>query len=277
MWDNLYLFVVAFWPKWVAVVSAFALFAVEPMAKAYWPWLAKQLGKLSEKTKTRLEVGIVIIAVFYAGFSSWSDEHTAKVKAEGDRATAIGERDEARRFTATPSQQVTINTLSGDLTNARGRIDEQKGTISKLQTELDATKGHLATMQTLYAARHLSEQEKQAIQQNAKVPADEKYSFSLFQPPDCRDCNEYSTEFIEALAAAGWKVTLFTTMHGGINPRFRGIALIVKDATKPPKSAIALANALAAATIRFSSQQQSGNIQIGDDDVGIVIGPKEGQ
>jgi hypothetical protein len=54
--DSFYLYFTTFWPKWMAVVSAFALFAVEPMARAYWPWLfahlaagwARQNGKHSK-------------------------------------------------------------------------------------------------------------------------------------------------------------------------------------------------------------------------------------
>lgn len=272
MATNFYLYVTTFWPKWVAVVSAFALFAVEPMARSYWPWFARQLDRLSGTTKRRIEIGILIAALFYAGFSSWSDEHIAKDKALGELATAAGERDQARRQGG--ASPATINRLSGDLANARGQIDEQKETISKLQNQLSA-------VQTLYASRHLSDEQKRLIQEAAKVPPNEKYSFSIFQPPDCRDCNEYSTEFIETLTApsVGWTVTLFTTMHGGINPRFRGIALVVKDGAKPPKSAVALVNALTAAKIPFVGEQESqqGALHIAEGDVGIVIGPKEGQ
>jgi hypothetical protein len=69
-------------PKWWAIVSAFALFGLDPIIRAYWPWGARQLDRLSHQTRTRIEIAIVIAAVFYAGFSAWSDEHEARIAAE---------------------------------------------------------------------------------------------------------------------------------------------------------------------------------------------------
>jgi hypothetical protein len=267
--DIFFTYLTTFASKWWAIVSAFALFGIEPVVKAYWPWGYRQIERLSAQTRTRVEIGILIAAFFYAGYSSWSEEHASPIKTTDDLGTMRGERDEARRQGgASPAQQSTINRLSGDLTNARGQIDEQKETISKLQTELNATKN-------LYASRHLSEEQKQLIQENVKVPPNDNYSFSIFQPPDY----EYSTEFVETLTApsAGWTLTLFTTMHGGINPRFRGIALMVKDPANPPKGAIALVNALTAAHIGFVGGQEQGVLHLAEGDVGILIGPKEGQ
>jgi hypothetical protein len=87
--SEFYLYIVTFWPKWIAVVSAFALFGIEPIVKAYWPWGSRQLDRLSPDSRRRIEMCILVLAVFYAGFSSWSEEHQERVKAEAASA-AVG-------------------------------------------------------------------------------------------------------------------------------------------------------------------------------------------
>jgi hypothetical protein len=263
----------AFWPKWWPVVTIGSLLGLDAFVTAFWPWGKRKLDRIPHNVRFRLEITLLFISVFYAGYAAWSEDHASLVKATNDLGIVSGERDEARRQGgASPAQQSTINRLSGDLAGARGQIDDQKGTISKLQTELEAVR-------SLYAARHLSDEQKQTIQERAKVPSDEKYSLSVFQPADCRDCNEYSTELIETLTApsVGWTVAVFTTVHGGINPRFRGLALVVRDPTNAPKSAHALANALTSAQIQFAVGKAEGTLNVAEDAVGILIGPKEGQ
>jgi len=68
--------------KWWGVVSAFALFGLEPLLKAFWPTAHRQLERLSSQTRTRIEVAIAIVALFYAGFSAWLEEHEEKIKLE---------------------------------------------------------------------------------------------------------------------------------------------------------------------------------------------------
>jgi hypothetical protein len=80
--SELYLYFTAFWSKWWAIVSAFALFAIEPIVEAYWPWGHKQLERLSKTTRTKIEIVIIAGAFFYAGFAAWSEEHEARLKAE---------------------------------------------------------------------------------------------------------------------------------------------------------------------------------------------------
>lgn len=86
--SSLYQYFLAVLPKWWAVVSACALFGLEPLVRAYWPWGAKQLERLSHQTRTRIEIGIFIAAIFYAGFSAWSDEREARVAAEQTGVTS---------------------------------------------------------------------------------------------------------------------------------------------------------------------------------------------
>jgi hypothetical protein len=108
---------------------------------------------------------------------------------------------------------------------------------------------------------------------------DDKYYISLYQPSDCDDCNEYSTEILETLTApeVGWSVRSFETMHGSINPHFRGIALLVKDPNNPPKAAIVLAGTLKDAKIKFVVAPAESIFHLPEQEVGLLVGPREGQ
>jgi hypothetical protein len=79
---TLFEYLSTFWPKWLAVVSAFALFAIEPLARAYWPWLAKQIRRLDDTTRRGIEIVILVIAIFWAGYSAWLEEHEMRLKLE---------------------------------------------------------------------------------------------------------------------------------------------------------------------------------------------------
>jgi hypothetical protein len=253
-------------PYWWALAAG-GIFALEPMTESllrqsHKEWLDLHWPKEARHRHFRWAS---TIAILIAGFFAFDDLNTrTRHVMTADQATITSLRDERD---AARKQAVAVSPAG------------QQQTISKLETELNATKGALAAMQSLYSARHLSKDQEKTIRQVAKSPETEPYSFAVFQPPDCRDCNEYSTEFIEPLStpAGGWHLRMFTTMHGGINPRFRGVALLVKDAKNPPPAAIALANALTAAKVQFTGGQADGSLVVMDGEVGILIGPKEGQ
>ena len=156
---------------------------------------------VSRRARTRGAITLSILAALVACFLAFRDEYDATVQAKAQTATAIGERDEARRQLAATAPGA------------------QQQTIEKLESELESTRSQLASVRDLYATRHLSQEQRSIIQKIAKSPDDEKFSISVFQPGDCRDCNEYSTEFIETLNApdAGWQIKNFATMMGGLN------------------------------------------------------------
>jgi hypothetical protein len=64
-------------------------------------------------------------------------------------------------------------------------------------------------------------------------------------------------------------------MHGGVNPHFHGVALIVKDFKNPPKAALALAGALSSAKIQFVAGPAPDGFNIPDDGLAMIIGAKE--
>jgi hypothetical protein len=68
MWESLLLYLAAFASKWLAIVSAFALFVIEPMVRAYWPWGHRQLERLSPRSRTKIEIAVLIMAFFMQVF-----------------------------------------------------------------------------------------------------------------------------------------------------------------------------------------------------------------
>jgi hypothetical protein len=66
----------------VARRTAGALLGVDQLIRTHWPWGAARLERIPTLLRRRIEFGLLVAAIFYAGFSAWSDEHEARVKAE---------------------------------------------------------------------------------------------------------------------------------------------------------------------------------------------------
>jgi hypothetical protein len=74
------------------------LFMVEPALdyyfESYRDWADRYL---SRKLRTRLSIGLSLVAVFFACFMAFRDQYNATIEANNEKQIAIGERDEARR------------------------------------------------------------------------------------------------------------------------------------------------------------------------------------
>jgi hypothetical protein len=70
------------WPYWPAIVSAGGFWGLEAALHAYWPRAKRLLDKIPPSTRRAINVGLLFLAVFYSGFSAWSDEHEARIRAE---------------------------------------------------------------------------------------------------------------------------------------------------------------------------------------------------
>jgi hypothetical protein len=73
--ENLFQYIVAFLPKWWAIFSVGALFGIDEAVK-HWgsPWLNEKLNVIQEAHRRTIKITALLIAIFYAGFSAWSDE-----------------------------------------------------------------------------------------------------------------------------------------------------------------------------------------------------------
>jgi hypothetical protein len=264
MWSLLYQYAFeAFWPKWWPVVSAFALFGLEPVVKAYWPWGARQLDRLSAQTRRRIEIFILVVAVFYAGFSSWLEEHEALNKVTVDLSSARGERDEARRQRDSNISPI-IDRLSGDLVAARAQIDAQAKQIEEQSKQI-------AVLRAPKPARHLAEDRKASIRNNFMPLANMFTELQISAPAGDGNAHSYAQEFADLFNRIGIHVSrigmLFATSPASPGP---DIFILVKDSNHVPDRAELFAKTLVASGI----QVQGGRLDtLGDDNFVLMVGP----
>ena len=79
---NLVLYLSAFWPHWWPLVSAGGLLGTDVFVRAHWQWGKRQLDRIPEPARRKIEITTFILALFYAGFATWLEEHEASVRAE---------------------------------------------------------------------------------------------------------------------------------------------------------------------------------------------------
>lgn len=58
-------------------MAAGGLFGLDAILQAYWPTAKQKLDAIPLEWRRRGEISLIVIAVFYAGFAAWKDEHTA--------------------------------------------------------------------------------------------------------------------------------------------------------------------------------------------------------
>jgi hypothetical protein len=257
-------YLITFWLKWIAIVGTFALFAMEPYIQAYWPWAARQLKRLSDQTRHRIEIGILVIAVFYAGFSSWSEERDAKTKVENDLNHAISDRDEARRQRDGKISPL-IDRLSGDLVTARAQIDEQ----SKRVAEQDK---QIADLKSPKPARHVTADQKANILQNFTPLAHLFPTLQISVPAGDGNAYAYAQELVDIFKQingihAQEIGLLFATSVAGPGP---DIFILVKNLSHVPENADVFARTL----LNCGFQVRGGKMeQLSDNGFIVVVGP----
>jgi hypothetical protein len=81
LWEfNDYLWALAGYGKWLVTGGPYL---VENIVKRVKPkWIAWLDGRISARLRNRVEIGIILIAIFIAGFLAWRDEHIGRLQAE---------------------------------------------------------------------------------------------------------------------------------------------------------------------------------------------------
>jgi hypothetical protein len=160
-------------------------FMLEPAADAlfegYRSWADSYV---SRRLRTRISWAVAASTAIIACFLAFQDQFNATVAATGQRDTVIGERDEARRqrdANVSPTQQTTINRLSGDLTAARGKIDEQEQQIKSQQEELAGTSKKLGELANPPRENDVLYQNNRAIGRVAGLSLDATQQNAAFQ------------------------------------------------------------------------------------------------
>lgn len=223
---DLIAFVTTFWPKWIAVVSAFALFGIEPLARSYWPWLAHQLDRLAPQTRRRFEFFVLVAAVFYAGFASWSEEHQSASKAQNEADELRRERDEVKRQ-RDANVSPLIDRLSGDLTAARAKIDAQQTEIEKLRPK---------------PPRHLSDDDKNRLVA-VFGPLKTQFPELKIGAPGDGEAQGYAREFADQFDKIGIKVPHVNFLISG-NANSAPLQIAIRAYDKVPQNAELFAKAL---------------------------------
>jgi hypothetical protein len=89
--SDLLLYVSAFWPRWWALAGAGAFYGLDAVLAVWWPPAKRRLDTIPEVARRRIELGLVVFAILYAGFVAWEEEHT-KYTEEHDKLINVQEQ-----------------------------------------------------------------------------------------------------------------------------------------------------------------------------------------
>jgi len=221
-------------------VSAGGLLGLDALIRGRWKWGEKQLDRIPQDWRRRIEVAVFIGAVFYAGYSAWSDEYFALQKANTDKAVVRGERDEARRQ-RDANISPTVNRLSGDLEAARGQIDQQKGKIAKDEAEIEQ-------LETPPTPRNMAIEQFKRIVTVFTLVSGQFPNVTVEAVSASDDAAGYAQIFMTAFHAAGMTVNgikpddnkqmLYPDTATVSSPTMRGLYIGVENRDSPPAPAL---------------------------------------
>jgi hypothetical protein len=232
---------------------------VEPLLDYLWADYRTRADKyISRKLRTRLSWGIATASVLMAIFMAFADQWQ---KAE----TAIGQRDEARRQ-ASPVQQSTIDRLSGDLTAARGQIDEQDKIIKQQQAKIERQDQQITALQPK-PDRHLTDDDKQRLE-NVFTPLKTDFPTLAIDAPSDGEAQGFAKELADEFNKIGiqvGRVSIVFPMSASHSP----LQVAVKDLKKVPPKAEAFAEAM----VRAGFPVQGATLEsLGDESNALIVG-----
>lgn len=123
----------------------------------------------------------------------------------------------------------------------------QGATPDQAKAQIDELEGRLKRIEQA-GPRPLSQEQRQTLTQNARVPGAARYVLTITSEGGCPDCPVYASAFERALRDAGWGVQNGIVMGPGQRP-VQGIALLVPDLANLSIEASTLTRAFRAAQI----------------------------
>lgn len=223
-----YLYFKDIFAHWWPLVSAGSLLGIEEFSERYWPWASKWLKKIPDRTRSRSKAGALVVAALYSGYLAWNDEHQALLKATAPAAI--------------PSKEA-FDTLSGDLIEARAKINAQEKLIASQQQELAQQSEEIAALQPK-PARVLTDEQKQKLKANFAPLKSIFKTLQISAPMDDGEAQAYARQFADFFNGIGIIVprvgNLIPTSAPDNGPK---LAVLVKNTHQVPENANILAKA----------------------------------
>jgi hypothetical protein len=229
-------------------------FLIDRLVTWLWPWGRKQLDNLPHRRQIFLS--LIIIGVFWAGFSAWREEKAQRIAADSAR-------EQAQRELAQPAAQ--------DVKRLRQQLVDQLAETKELEKALDAAQAQLAY---ITADRRLTTEEINTLAKLLNTTNGGAHKIVVANlSMGCPDCGLYAEDFAAAFRLAGWTVE---QIHiADLNPAVRGVLVVVNDKEHPPKDALAVKTALDRSNIK--NQVINTWDHIPGDDVLLIVMPKSYQ
>lgn len=123
--DDVHLYLKAIWPLWWPAVSVGSLWGIDEILQRWVPKAKNVLDRFPERHRRRVELAALFLAIFYAGFSVWDDEHRHMVSVTSERDVARGQLAELSNRSAPVSEETLklIDQLKSDLRTTQVALD----------------------------------------------------------------------------------------------------------------------------------------------------------
>jgi hypothetical protein len=244
-----YLTVLASYSKWLLTGGPFLAENIVKRVKPSWTrWLDQ---KISAAVRVRIEIGILFIAAFFAAFLAWRDEHVAR-----------------RNVVTVPTQQTTIDRLSGDLTAARGKIDAQEKFIAEQQSQIVSQATAIESLKPK-PARHLTDDAKRRLER-AFSPIKGDYPTLTISAPSDGEAQGFARELMVFFNGIGIHVDRVGLVIA-TNPDAAPLQIVFSNSNKVPPKAEQFAKAM----VEAKFQVVGGSFDaVGDDDFVLIVGPQ---
>jgi hypothetical protein len=212
---------------------------VDQLVAWFWPWGRRKLDALPHRRQIFL--WLIVIGVFWSGFSAWREERNQRVAAE----TA---RDEARLQVA-PASQANIRELQKQLDEAEDRRNRD---VASLQGKLSDAESRTAQLGAALREQQ-AERLPRTITKEQHVTAvaflRDGPKGAVFVVPallDSSDAKSFSDHIKDVLLDAGFSIPENTGEMAILSYSKPGAWIWVKDVEQAPSHTIAIQRALRA-------------------------------
>ena len=156
MASSLYQYIGAVFQNWFLYMTAGPFLLDEVFARVF-PKTRDRFGKLfPAKVRRRIEVAILFVGVFYAGYAAFNEEHVAKEAERAAKETVQRELVSAKNVTPAPARVEVVQAdpqVREELKATREELAVAKKTIHALRLESDPLSKPIASAQVTIALK----------------------------------------------------------------------------------------------------------------------------